>query len=343
MRFFKAFLFLLITLLYSCKSDKPKSTANIAPVKGSARVWISNEGNFQFGNATLGVYEPLNDVYSPQVFKTHNGRDLGDVFQSVSIINDMAFLVVNNSGKVEVIDTGNFKVIKTISGLNSPRYVYAVNQNKAYISDLYDKSISILDLNQLKITGKIPCSEWTEHMLMLNNILFVSMPKSEHVYLIDPVNDQVLDSISVAYGSSGMVADKNGKLWVLCGGSTSKNKIAGLYQIDPKQKMVIRSFDLDEKKGPTLLKIDSKGENLFFVYEDLYKMSVSATNIPLQIFYPANAKVFYGLGVDQKRNEIYLADARDYVQRGSIYRLDSTAQLISSFTASIIPGSFYFE
>jgi DNA-binding beta-propeller fold protein YncE len=336
-------LFLTVTFI-SCKSDKPQSSHGDSLVNSSRRIWIANEGNFQFGNASLGIYHPFEDIYSPQVFKTHNsGISLGDVFQSINIINGKAFLVVNNSGKIEVVDTSNFKVIKTISGLNSPRHILQIDQNKAYVSDLYDNAISILDLDQLTIVGRITCSDWTEQMTMLNNILYVSMPKSEHIYMIDPINDLVLDSIPVAYGSSGMAVDKNENLWVLCGGSASKNKVAGLYKIDPPMKTVIQSIDLDEDKRPTLLNIDKQGENLYFVYDDLYKMSVSSATIPSQPFYPAKGRVFYGLGIDQNRREIYLADARDYVQRGSVYRLDSTARLISSFTANIIPGSFYFE
>lgn len=93
-------------------------------------------------------------MYYTDVFKQANNKVLGDVLQSMSIINDKLYLVVNNSGKVEVLDKRNFISISTIAGLRSPRYIEAVSSNKAYISDLYDKAITVIDLSNNSVLKK---------------------------------------------------------------------------------------------------------------------------------------------------------------------------------------------
>ncbi|MES2778319.1 MAG: DUF5074 domain-containing protein, partial [Bacteroidota bacterium] len=83
--------------LVSCdKKPQPNDDLILPPlVKGS--IMMINEGNFQFGNASLTVYDFNNDIVYPDVFENTNGRKLGDVFQSITVANGKAYLIVNNS------------------------------------------------------------------------------------------------------------------------------------------------------------------------------------------------------------------------------------------------------
>ena len=46
---------------------------------------------------------------------------------------------------------------------------------------------------------------------------------------------------------------------------------------------------------------------------------------------------------DASNGEIYVSDAIDYLQRGSIYRYSASGNLIDQFKAGIIPGGFCFR
>jgi DNA-binding beta-propeller fold protein YncE len=313
------------------------------PASLKSRVWVVNEGNFQFGNAALGLYDKKEEVYFSKVFEQSNSTDLGDVFQSMSIIDGEAYLVLNNSGKVEIIDTSNFSRVRTIKDLNSPRYIQSVSNEKAYITDLYAKGIHVLDLTSSTISHKIPASEWTEKMVLKDNVLFVSMPKSEHIYAINTLADTVIDSVSLAYGSNSMVLDKSGYLWVLCQGSQSQSKSAGLYRIDPNSLSVLNQYPMDENLNPGAMTINADGDKIYFIYNDLFEMSIDAQSLPTTPLYPSSNRVFYGLGVDPENEDIYVADAKDYVQKGQVYRLNAMGDLIHSFQTDIIPSGFYFE
>lgn len=340
----KHILFIIIGLsLYSCKSDKPQiEPANSLPQEGN-RIWICNEGNFQLGNAALGIYNPDVDEYASKVYQLSNSTSLGDVLQSVSFIDDRAYLIVNNSGKILVVDTGDFQLVQSITGFSSPRYLLQVATGKAYVSDLYADAISVLDLNNYQISKQINCGSWTERMLLFKDKAFISMPQNDMVYVIDIMTDTVMDSIKVDYGSNSLVLDRNDKLWVLCSGSQAKNKEAGLFRIDPQTLTVEQRIALDNSKLPSNLQIDADGSHLFFLEEDLFKMNINALARPLNAFYEANGRVFYGFNIDHQNSELYISDAKDYVQNGQAYRLDSLGQLISSFQTNINPNGFFFE
>ena len=336
--------FCLFTGLFSsCRSDKPKTTDVGPKASGANRVWVCNEGNFQQGNSELGIYNPDKLEYSPQVFEMVNGKSIGDVLQSIYFFDDLAYLIVNNSGKIVVVDTSSFALVKEIPGFNSPRYMLQVAPSKAFVSDLYSDEISVLDLENDSILKTIPCGNWTEKMIQFQNKVFATLPLHDQVYVLDAFSYQVLDSISVAFGSNSLVLDKNQNLWVLCSGSGSENRAGGLYKIDPNNHTIQSQWPLNESKLPSHLSIDAQGENMYFIYKDLFKMNISDPGIPSTPFFHANGKVFYGMNLDQSRNEIYLANAKDFVQKGEALRLDSNAAIISTFPTGFNPNGFYFE
>ncbi|MGB0177414.1 MAG: hypothetical protein ACPF9D_09615, partial [Owenweeksia sp.] len=62
--------------LSSCKKDEPDNPDNNNP--GIKNVLVINEGAFQAGNASLGVYNLETNAYAKQVFAANNNRPLGD-------------------------------------------------------------------------------------------------------------------------------------------------------------------------------------------------------------------------------------------------------------------------
>ena len=61
------------------------------------------------------------------IFSQINSFQLGDVVQSMNIIDEKAYIVVNNSSKIEVANIDSMNSIATIQGLISPRYIPNAN------------------------------------------------------------------------------------------------------------------------------------------------------------------------------------------------------------------------
>ena len=303
-------------------------------------VYIINEGNFQFGNASVSYYDVDTKTLKEDIYKTANSIALGDVAQSMAVLNNKAYIVVNNSSKIEVVNAQTFVSVATIAGLPSPRYFLAVNNAKAYVSDYKANAISIVDLNTNTKTGSIPCTGFTEEMAMAHGKVFVTNAFRDKVYVINSSTDLITDSITVGYGSSSIQQDKNGKLWVLCVGDQTNIIDATLYRINPLNNSVEMYFTFPVAEYPSKLKMNGTNDTMYFLNSGVYQMPISASSLPSSPFITQGSKSFYALGVDPASGVIYVADAIDYVQKSSVYRYTSQGVLLNTFKAGIITGDF---
>ena len=87
-------------------------------------LFITNEGMFQYGNATLSYYDPETKSVENEVFYRANAMKLGDVAQSMTIRDGVGWIVVNNSHVIFAIDINTFKEVGRITNLASPRYIH---------------------------------------------------------------------------------------------------------------------------------------------------------------------------------------------------------------------------
>ena len=72
-------------------------------------------------------------------------------------------------------------------------------------------------------------------------------------------------------------------------------------------------------------------------------MSVDAEQLPTEPFIPRRDTKYYGLTVDPRSEEVYVADAIDYQQQGLIYRFTPDGEEVDSFYAGITPGAFCWK
>ena len=115
-------------------------------------LFITNEGNFQYGNATLSYYDPETKQIENEVFYRANAMKLGDVAQSMVIRNGIGWIVVNNSHVIFAIDIHTFKEVGRITNFTSPRYIHFISDEKAYVTQIWDNRIFIVNPKKYQIT-----------------------------------------------------------------------------------------------------------------------------------------------------------------------------------------------
>lgn len=346
-------LFLFLPALLACEQTLPVEANNPCesgnfPQSGIAGdpsdlVWVIHEGNFQRGNASLGWYNPSSESWYQEVYDSLNQEILGDVFQSITIAEEKAYLVINNSQKIIVASASSGIKEGEITGLQSPRYLLPVSSVKAYVSDLYANAISIIDLQTNQNTGQIHLPGWTERMIKTGNKVFVTNLRSEYLYVIDPSTDQLSDSIRVGLGSSSVVEAADRTLWVACSGDVLNEVPGSLVQVDPVTLSVLQTLEFEGNERPSSLTTGPLGELLYYLNEDCFVMDISADSLPGCPIIDAEGGLFYGLGIDPGNGDIYLADAIDYVQRGALLRYRKSGVLLHEWRGGIIPAGFAFQ
>jgi YVTN family beta-propeller protein len=336
------FLLIIFTLviLSSCKKDDDSGNDSNLYKNG---VFIVNEGQFMEGNSSVSFYNPSTKTYVDNIFELVNNRPLGDIAQSIYLHNNRAYIVVNNSGKIEVVDAETFESLGTIQNLTSPRYFLPVGNNKAYVTDLFSNTISVINLNNYTVESTITTNGFTEEMIAHNGKVFVGNKGTGYVYVINPSNHSITDSIALTEGAGSLVVDKNNKIWVLCEGKSWEGIAGALYRINPQDLSIEATFNFSETEFASRLRINNAGDKLFYLNNGVVSMDINASSVPASAFIPQGDKFFHGLRINPANNEIYTSDALDFVQRGIVYRYSSDGNLIDEFTSGIIPGEFTFN
>lgn len=346
-KWFKGCLFASVVLLVlACEKESPQQDPQIK--KG---FFVVNQGNFTAGNASLSFFNTDNQEISNNIFYQKNGVPLGDVAQSLCFANELAYIVVNNSGVVWAIDPNDASIVEKISGLTSPRFICPVSKQKAYISDFQMQGLNILNLETKKIVGTIATGKTTEAMVLFEDKVFVSnwsqynqTTHNNTIQIIDALSDRVEDSIVVTKEPNSMICDKNNKLWVLCSGGYLNEEMPALYRIHPVSHMIEKKILFPNlNSSPEQLTVNQAKDTLFFLNNGVFKMSVNDDVLPKNAFIESGKRTFISLAVDPYRGDIIVTDAGNYVQKGLVFRFRPHGTIIDSVAAGIIPGFIAFN
>ncbi|MCB9294682.1 MAG: hypothetical protein H6559_16410 [Lewinellaceae bacterium] len=335
--------------LSNCKKDDEQPAGSL--VEAGAGVLVTNEGGFNDGNASVSYFKFEGKSIEQELFAGVNGRPLGDILQSMALVGETAYLVLNNSQRIEIVDVNTFESEGAIEVQGSPRYFLPIDDETAYVSDLFGGVIHVVSLSGRAVTASIPMPQgWTEQMIKVGTEVFVASPSSSgqapnrQLFVVDSENHVLTDSIEVGLSPTALVQDAGGKLWALCSGDFDTGTPGGLYQVDPQTKSVLQSFPFPDNNigfAPRLA-IDQAGQRLFYTKIDLYAMPVNAAALPAAPLIPADGRGLYGLGIEPGTGYIWLGDAGDYKSRQMIYRYDREGNLLDEALAGVAPNGFWF-
>lgn len=338
----KIILFFLASLsvlwISSCKTTdkKPKYIPQIPNLPGT-KVLVLCEGNFQWNNADFDLYMPDSQLIYNQVFSKYNGgNSAGDVLQSGFANDSFIYLVLNNSGKISVINKYTYTLHHEIKGFTSPRYACWVD-NKLFATDLYANKVFWADASAKSVQGSVAVKGWTEQIISTANGLAV-VSNNGWLYWLNSSIPSKIDSTPIHKNASAMCMDKNKKLWVMAADS---GKIF-LSKVNISSRKVELNMEMAAKQGASKMAISKNADSLFFIAGDLFTMSCESNQMPQSPFYKESGVGFYGLGVDPWSGQVYLANAKDFVSKGQIIRLDGSGKVLHRFDTGINPGEFVF-
>lgn len=356
----KHFLVLGIALTFfaaGCKKDNPKPIDNTPTPAGgySSGIFITNEGPYGSGTGTVSFYNRSTGAVSNDIFQTANSVPLGNIVQSMSVFNGKGYVVVNNAGKMEVVNVSDFKSTASITGLNQPRYFLGIDNNKGYVTEWgstgTNGAVRVVNLTNNTISSTITTGAGAENMVKVNNFVYVACKggyaNDSVVTVINTTTDAVTTNINVGSNPGSIQVDVNGKIWVLCGGEwnsgyTALVKASKLVRINPTTNTVEQTFTFSSTtSSPSNLNINGAKNKLYYNYQgSVYTQDISASNLSSTGFINRS---FYGLGVDPTTDYVYGADAGNYSSNGYVIRYNTAGVKVDSMQVGVIPGGFFFN
>ena len=341
--------FCLTLFITSC--DKEESSGEYAD-----GVFIANEGGFGNNNGSVSFYSYSTDSVYNNIFYSVNNRTLGDVVQSVTLHNDKAYVVVNNSNKVEIADQNTFQEVGTISDVSLPRHLIA-QSNTGYLSCWGDNSVKVIDLETNTVTKSVTVASGPEKMRIVNNKLYVvntgGYSVDSIVSVIDLASLEVVKEILVKYAPQDIVVDKDNKIWVLCFGKVVYDVVdpypiieesaSKIYKIDPESDAVVLEGELFQNQHPIQLEVSNDGTLYLgggYTFAGIYRLEIEGGSGALtQII----ADYVYGLNINPGTNILYTLQAPTYTDPGILKRYELDGTLLGTYECGIGPNSASFK
>lgn len=342
------FLLLLIAAFSSCKKENNNTTQG----DYESGVFITNEGPFSNGTGTVSFYNRETGDVRNNIFEVVNNRPLGNIVQSIEVFNERAYIVVNNSSKVEVVNASDFVSAGVIENIGVPRFFLGVSEHKGYLTD-WNSGIKVINLDNYSVTSTIETGGiGAEQMKLIGNEVFVAnlggFGNDSTISSINTTTDALTSTISVGDRPQSLTIDANGKLWILCSGFQDwlepLNDTPGkLVRINPSTKTVELTFTFPSNSDHPLSLVSNASINLLYysLNGGIFEMDINANQLPTAAIINRS---FYNLGIDPVSGYLFGSNALDFVQDGYVVRYNlSNGNAIDSIQTGIIPGNFYFN
>lgn len=351
------FLGILLSLSSCSKDDEKEIPAPEAETGYMGGILVLNEGNFGSGNSSVSFVNSTLDEVNNGIYAAENsGVALGDVAQNIAFYKDYAFIVLNVSNKIEIVDRSSFQHVTSIeSGLSNPRYITFAN-DKAYVTnwgdgtDPNDDFVAVIDPANFSISKTISVAEGPERIIANNNKLYVAHPGgysfNNKISVIDTQSDEVeMEKVVGDVPNAMLIA--NGNLWVSCSGKPSyaEQETAGeIVKIDLSNLELIKDYVFSEKTiHPSNLAHD--GNELFYTLgKSIYNFQENAETLPDSAsFELTEVSSLYGFEVND--GKLYAASANsDFTGNGELYIYEAArGDLLTSFKVGINPNGIYFN
>lgn len=331
--------------------------------------YLLNEGNMGSNKATLDYYDYASATYRRNIYADANPdvpKELGDVGNDLQLYGNKLYAVINCSNKIEVMDARTAKRLGQIDIPNC-RYVcfkgpygYVSSYAGPVVTDASHAQIGYVarfDTATLEIIDRCEVGYQPDELTVIGNKLYVAnsggymMPDYDNtVSVINLITFTEEKRITVAKNLHRVRADQYGCLWVTSRGDYY-NIPAKLYCIDSKTDIVIDSLDI------AVSDLDIVGDSLFacataWDYEEMEDVisytivDVRAREVVCRNFITDDTdlriKKPYGIRIHPRTHEIYLTDAKNYVNPGDLYCFSSDGTMKWTVRTGDIPAHIVF-
>lgn len=346
----------IAAMLSGCeKSDNDPREENY-----SRGIYVVNEGSFGSSNGSISYVDPDNGLIINGIFEAANGgRPLGDVVQSIAVVNETTgYIVVNGSSKVEIVDLETFSTIAEPISADYPRYFVQVSNTKGYLSaGSLAGYLYVIDLNSHEKADSIVVGYGPETMVLLNGLLYVANSGGwgvdSTISIVNTETDIVNETIRVGKAPIDMTLDGDNNIWVYCKGYATYNwdpyyiiseTDALLQKIDPLTKGITAQLKVgkagDYTASTPKCATSKDGESIYYLRPDgVYRVNVTNPEIQKDPIIPGS---FYGLEVNPSDGNIYVFES-SFTGNGLMKIFDAEGDYLAEGAVGIAPNGAIFN
>lgn len=312
-------------------------------------VYVTNEGNYSDSNGSVTSFNPQMGNTVQQAFQNRNGRPLGGIIQSTALIDGRIYIVLNNADKVEVVDAETFASVGSIPLEHAPVAIVEADEGEAYVSNLYDASVSIIDLETMQKTAEtIAVGMNPQAMVRVGERVYVAnngFGNDKTISVINTGTDSVEKTLTVGNGPAQMQVDQSGNIWIVCHGLIAydenfnrdpENDIPGsLYVVDGETATVSGSIATSGHPGDIAL--NNQLGRAYLLNGGIWVINMTSMQVETDSF---SERHFSALAYSSEEQLIYAAVSNGYTQDGRAIRFGLDGTPADSFAVGIAPNGF---
>ncbi len=372
-RFLTGLILPLCMMLCGCRQENiifipeevPAGEPQLTSVAG---FYLLNEGNMGTNKATLDRYDYRTATLTRNIYAQANPdvpKELGDVGNDLRRYGSRLYAVINGSNKVEVMHLSDCRRIGQVDIPNC-RYI-AFHEGYAYVTSyagpiLIDEDyaqlgyVAKVDTATLQVVARCTVGFQPDGIAVSGGRLYVAnsggyrVPNYENTLsIIDIATFTETGRVAIASNLSQVTADSQGKIWVSSRGDYFEHGSA-LYCYDGRKNRLEKTLDIPVER------MWLHGDSLYTVSSGVYEpggaapvyglIDTRSLEVLTRCFIAGGAEADirhpYGLAVNPVTGEIYVTDARDFVNPGRLFSFTKEGNFQWQVRTGDIPSDITF-
>lgn len=312
-------------------------------------IYVGNQGNFSDANGTVSIYTPATTNVV-----TDGLPNLSTLVQSIFLHDGLGYVMANTSDRIDIFDLNTNMRTGQITDVASPRYMAVVAENKAYVSNLFSNSVTIVNLDTGSAGASIAAGSNPEDIALIDAYAYVAnngFGFDSTLTKIDVASDVVADTLYLGCdGPRALEVDGQNELWVFCNGKTVYNAdFTEIIEQTNGQVLIVNNdevfhrFELDAQMGASSAGQDTfydpVSDRIFAVQDSSILVFDTTTNSQLDSIAISGDESIGGVAYDAAANVLMLARITGFTTAGfvSMHAIDGTET--GRFDAGIAPTS----
>ncbi len=330
--------------LFACSNADDKSSSSNAgdDVAYKYGYLVVNEGNFTQSNASISYISPNLSTMKHSIFANeNNGQLLGDVAQSITFDGNYAYIVMNNSNMIQIVDRYSFEKIGSISEqMILPRYA-AVSNGKLYVTNAGDimesgdEFITVYDLATNAFIKKIDTDIVAENIFANDNYIYVGSNAwaAEHkVGIFDVNTDEQINTITFENQITGITKNSGDGIYVL----ESTNESAALNKIDGTN--VVKRVTTTAARNAQHLVLNDGYLYTVANQNQVFKVIATLPNFSSNPSFSISESTPYGFNI--LNGNVFVADT-DFIGNSNIVVYNLDGEFVTWFEAGVGTSKIY--